>query len=213
MSILVFIIFIAFAAASSDAGSPKRYPKVKSAIIKYKVSGMNEGTEVVYFDNWGRQEAKYTNTTMNMMGMTNKTNTLTIMTDSGKWIYSIDLDKNTGTKTKNPMYDDFAGKSEKELEKFAENMLGVLGAKKTGTEKVAGKTCDVWESQMANTKTCVWNGITLKTETGLGQMSINMVATEVKEGVSIPKDKFEVPSNVKIREVDLSKMLGGWKPE
>ena len=66
---------------------------------------------------------------------------------------------------------------------------------------------------MANTKTYVWNGITLKSEAGLGQMSMNMVATEIKEGASIPKDKFEIPSNVKIQEVDLSKMLGGWKPE
>ncbi|MBT3878961.1 MAG: hypothetical protein HON76_18455 [Candidatus Scalindua sp.] len=213
MGVLVLILLLAFTVDKTDAGSPKRYPKVKSGIIKYKISGMNEGTEVVYFDNWGGDEAKYTNTTMSMMGITKKTNSLTIITDSGQWIYNIDLDKKTGTKMKNPMYDQFAGKSEKELENFAEEMLGAMGAKKTGTEEVAGKICDVWESQMVKTKTCVWNGITLKAEAGLGKMSVNTVATEVIDGASIPKDKFEVPSNVTLQEVDLSKMRGGWKPK
>ena len=32
----------------------RRYPELKSAIIKYKVSGMNNGTEIVYIDDWGR---------------------------------------------------------------------------------------------------------------------------------------------------------------
>ncbi len=83
MSLFVLILLLAFTVDKAAAGSPKRYPKVKSGIIKYKVSGMNEGTEVVYFDNWGGQEAKYTKTTMSMMGITKKTNSLTIITESG----------------------------------------------------------------------------------------------------------------------------------
>lgn len=213
MSFVVFIVCIRFAAYVTYADGPKRYPKVKSGIIKYNVTGMNEGTEVVYFDNWGEREARYSNTSINMMGVIRKNNTLTIMTDNGKWIYNIDLDKKTGTKMKNPTFDKLAGKSEKELEDLTEKMLGKMGAKKTGTEKVAGKTCDVWESQSVKTKTCIWNDITLKSEAGIGKMSMNLVATEVKEGVSIPDEKFQIPSDVKIQELDMSTVRGGWKPE
>lgn len=40
--------------------SSRRYPELKSAIIKYKVSGMNNGTETVYIDDWEdvRQDTK-----------------------------------------------------------------------------------------------------------------------------------------------------------
>jgi len=46
----------------------KRYPDLESAIIKYKVSGMNNGTETVYIGDWGRRDAIYKEFTTKMMG-------------------------------------------------------------------------------------------------------------------------------------------------
>ncbi len=60
--ILFFSLVIICANVESDTNTPKRYPKSKSGIIKYEISGATiMGTEVVYYDDWGRSEAKYTN--------------------------------------------------------------------------------------------------------------------------------------------------------
>lgn len=213
LCVFLFIMSIAFAVTDSVADGPKRYPEVKSGIIKYNIAGMHKGTEVVYFDDWGNVEAKYIHITFKMMGVTKETNSLTLITDGGKWIYNIDLHKRTGTKMKNPMFDKFAEKADEEMTNFGEEVLKEIGAVKTGTEEVAGKICDVWESSKVNMKTSIWKGIALKTETGSGKMKMSTVATEVQDGVPVPKEKLEVPSDVRILTVDTSKMRGGPKPD
>ena len=56
------------------------------------------GTEVVYYDDWGRREAKYTNTTMDLGGVTVNRSTLTLLEDNGRWISNVDLNERTGNK-------------------------------------------------------------------------------------------------------------------
>ncbi len=89
--ILFFLLVISYANADSVRSSTKRYPNSKSGIIKYKISGTITGTEIHYYEDWGRREAIYTKTTMKLRGATVDRNTLTLLEDNGLWINNVDL--------------------------------------------------------------------------------------------------------------------------
>ena len=180
-----------------DAGY-RRY-QIESGMVEYAVSGAQQGTESLYFDKWGMREAKYTRTEISIAGVTQKTNQLTLM--DGEWIYNIDLDKKTGTKIKNPIFDIIAARSDsKDFGELGLQMLKDMGAEKTGSEEVAGKPCDIWEAKSLGSKSWVWNSIALKTEVNLAGIRATTVATKVDDGASIPEDKFTLPSDATITE-------------
>lgn len=198
--------------ATETSGYPKRY-LVESGIVEYEMSGMQKGTETIYFDRWGWREAKQTNSEISVAGITRKENKFTIM--DGEWIYNIDLDRRTGTKTKNPMLEQFiaaAKNKDKSLTELGEEMLRSMGGQKIGTEAVAGKDCDVWETKKLGSKSWVWKGVTLKSQLSMGGMQVNSSATRVDENAIIPADKITIPSDVKITEgPDVKRVLEGMK--
>jgi len=190
----------------------KRY-KIKSGIVKYKVSGTMTGTETMYFDEWGHKEAKFSKTEMKIFGMVQKSNKLTIL--DGKNVFDIDLDKRTATKTENSMYASFENKTDKEMDDFGEDLMTKMGGKKVGTETVFGKNCEIWEIATLGSKIWVWKNLLIKSETNMLGMKINMMVTELKVNVSVPSGKFQVPSGIEIKTQDMqnvpfdpSKMFG-----
>ena len=218
LSVLSFLLFFAAACGNStestsgtsseerkDAGY-RRY-QIESGIVEYAISGSQTGTETLYFDKWGMREAKYTNTEISAMGITQKTNQMTLM--DGDWIYNVDLDKRTGTKMKNPLFEMIADKSgTKDFGEMGLQMLKEMGGEKTGSEEIAGKLCDVWESKDLGSKSWIWNSLTLKTEVNMAGIAITILATKVDEGASIPEDKFTLPSDVTITEApDMGEMM------
>ncbi len=128
--ILFFLLVISYADADSDKSATRRYPKSKSGIIKYNISGTIAGTEVVYYEDWGRREAIYTKTTMDLRGVTVDRNTLTLLEDNGQWINNIDLNARTGLRMKNPQYKEYVGKSRVELENTKRKSLKDAGARR-----------------------------------------------------------------------------------
>jgi len=179
-----------------DAGY-KRY-RTKSAMVEYELSGARKGTETLYFDQWGMREAKHTSAETSFSGFSRKENSLTVM--DGEWIYAIDLDRKTGTKTKNPLLKEITDKhGTKDLGEIGERIMKQTG-EKTGTGDVAGKLCDIWEVKNLGTKTWVWNGVPLKVQTKMAGLEMTTTATRVKEGATIPEDKFAVPAGVRITE-------------
>lgn len=181
---------------NADSSYDKRY-KIKSAMVEYALSGSQTGTETLYFDDWGKREARYTQTQISMMGFTQKTNRLGLL--EGDWMTNIDLDKKTGTKMKNPMMDAASARYNKDLAAAGEDMLKKMGGKKIGTETIAGKLCDVWEVADLGSKTWVWKGVPLKTQARMMGMEITTVATKVQEG-GVPQDKFKVPAGITLTE-------------
>lgn len=178
----------------------KRYG-VKKACIEYEISGSQIGTEILYFEEWGMREAKYTKTELKIAGITQKTNTATFL--DGSWIYTIDLDKNTGTKMENPMLKQLEGK---DLTEVGEQMMKSMGGKKIGSELFLGKMCDIWEIKNLGTKAWIWKGITLKTKTNM--MGMKMSNTAIKIQDDFPKKKLEIPAGVNFSErEDPLKML------
>lgn len=194
----------------STNGYPKRY-LVESGIIEYEITGPQTGTETVYFDKWGWREAKYTNTSLSIAGITRKENKLSLM--DGDWIYHIDLERRTGTKIKNTMLPQFveaARRKDQSMTELGEKMLADMGGKKIGAEQVAGKSCDVWEIKNLGSKSWVWQGVTLRTQVNMGGLQITSAARSFVDNTAVPTDKFAIPGDVKITESqDVKRVLEG----
>jgi len=221
----------------SELANPyiKRYP-FDSVVIRY--SGKTEyghagtkkksyeGNEVLYIE--GDKLAK----TVSMIipssdGETKQIERLQIITPDD--VYFIDLVENSGKKIENsykfvkPKYEKL---SKEEKKAFHERMdvrgivsldLSGLG-KKTGTDVVLGKQCDIYEFGEKPTeesfmnavqagmeppyyrKTWIWRDakIPLKMVTEQFLSQSELTATSIEENVDIPEQRFEAPEGVKV---------------
>lgn len=179
----------------------KRYG-IKSAIVEYTITGSQSGTKTLYFDNWGMRQAEHTNSFLEIGNFSKSINILNIVKDDANYI--IDLERNTGTKTKNPVKKLVAElQNQKSFGEFGEQILLKAGAMKIGQEEFLDKDCDIYEIKNTGTKMWIWKWIPLKTITKLGGVEINSVAKKIEVNVNVPEEKFTPPENVTITEVDL----------
>ncbi len=179
----------------------RRYPELKSAIIKYNVSGMNTGTEIVYIDDWGRREAIYKKFTTKMMGIDIERNFMILITENGKWVYNVDLNSRTAIRMNEAGFKALQGN-------FGSNMDVAIGAMKVGTEEILGKVCDVWKKGYPYSMAWMWKGVALKKDHEVAAMGVLTEATDIQENVSIPEDKIVIPSDVKVKVLNPRALSG-----
>ncbi len=176
----------------------KRYG-IEFCTVTYELVGMLKGTETITFDRYGLREAKLTKTTMSAGTITVTTNTLTIM--DGEFTYAIDLDKKTGTKTTNTMTSSLAQQyGEKNMEAIGDEMMKRMGGKKTGSETIAGKTCDRWDVAQLKSTSLVWKGIPLKTEVTLTGTKSGTTAVKVDDKTGVTDKMFQIPEGTKMQD-------------
>lgn len=179
----------------------KRYG-VKSAIVEYTITGSQSGAKTLYFEDWGMKQAEYTNSILQIAGFSKNINLLNIIKDDSNYI--IDMNRKTGTKTKNPVKKLITElQNQKSFGEFGEQILLKSGAMKIGREEFLNKECDIYEISNAGTKIWIWKWIPLKTITRTGGIEINSVAKKIEVNISIPSDKFDLPTDVTITEVNL----------
>lgn len=179
----------------------KRYG-IKSAIVEYTITGSQSGTKILYFDNWGMRQAEYTNSVLEIGNFSKSINILNIIKDDANYI--IDLERNTGTKTKNPIKKLIAElQNQKSFGEFGEQILLKSGAMKVGQEEFLNRDCDIYEIKNTGTKMWIWEWIPLKTITKLGGIEINSVAKKIEVNINVPEEKLTPPDNATITEVDL----------
>ena len=189
----------------------KRYG-VKSGVIEYEISGSQEGTKTIYFDDWGMRQAEYTRSVLSVGGFTKSLNLVNII--DGEYQYMINIDQKSGTKTRNPILKEIESlKFEKGFNEFGEQMLLKMGAEKIGSDNFLGKDCNIYEMKKTGTKLWVWNWITLKSETKSHGIDITTVAKKIDIDVSIPSSKFNVPEKVVLNEVDLDNIENEMRKE
>ena len=70
----------------------KRYG-IKSGVIEYLITGSQEGTKTLYFDNWGMRQAEYTRSVLSFGGFTKSLNLVSII--DGEYQYMINIDQNS----------------------------------------------------------------------------------------------------------------------
>ena len=196
LAILSFTIFLGIHSVSLAANVDNMKPyEIEEGRIDYKLSGINNGTETLHFKNWGLKSSTRTKTTINIMGMTQKTDQLTI-TD-GLWIYNVNMATNTATKMQNPMFKSLVKRKDKTLKQTGEDMMKAMGGKIVGKDTVLGKTCDWWEIPQLMIKTCVWKGLPLKSKGGLKGMEVVHTAVNIQLD-DIPDSQVSLPANVTV---------------
>jgi hypothetical protein len=176
--------------AATETATLKGKYAIKSGIVEYKTQmmGMNM-KQTLTFDDYGAKEA--TDVEMDMMGV--KMHTVTITKDG--FIYTLDLEKKTGTK--------ISGKSpDIDFENLSEEMVKDMNLKKEGTEEYLGKTCEKMSIDYTKMKMkgtfLVYKGIALKSDTDMGTMKVKLTGEKFEENPSIPASKFEIPADIKI---------------
>lgn len=181
----------------------KRYG-IESGMVEYEHSGSQKGKEILYFVDWGLKEARYTDTEMTVMGISNKTSTVSMI--DGDWVYHYDRISKKGTKMKNVLLEGLTDAQKKDVAEVGMEMMKKMGAKKTGTEEVAGKTCDVWEATSMGTKIWIWENIVMKTTIKMAGVEYTTLAVKVEENADVEgkilfpdgvdRETFEDMSNV-----------------
>jgi hypothetical protein len=174
----------------AQSSSDKKY-QIESGIIIYKMDMMGmESKSTVYFKDYGKIEASYTETEM----MGEKTVIQTLQKDN--FYYTFTPGKNTGTKFSMNGQDavDEAG-----MHKMSEADVLKGGGKKVGTEKILGKECNIYQltENGVETKVWIWNNMFLKTVASQNGMAMKLEAVEIKETANFPSGTFEIPKNIK----------------
>jgi hypothetical protein len=189
----------------------KRYG-VKSGIIEYELSGSQEGTKTLYFDDWGMRQAEYTRSVLTVNKFSKPLNIINII--DGEYQYMINADQNSGTKTRNPIIKAIQDlKDQKGFNEFGEQMLLKMGAEKVGNENFLGKDCDIYAIGNTGTKLWVWQWITLKSETKSGGLDISLTAKKIDVDASVPSSKFNLPEKVILNEVDVDNIENEMREE
>jgi hypothetical protein len=169
---------------------------LQSGKVEYQVTGAEQGTETLAWDNWGGRMAISTKATM---GTVAQDRTTLVTLDK---VISLDNAAKTGTAMANPMKDVMmAGSSSDEM---TSKMMSQMGATKQGTDTVLGKTCDKYVS--ATSSTCVWQGIALKTEMTVNGATTTKVATKIEENASVDPSAFDIPAGMTVQ--DMSSSMG-----
>jgi hypothetical protein len=176
---------------------------MESGKIDYTISGSGNimgvttktaGKKRVIFDKFGArsltEENRIQKTVIGEKSNVDKSHNLDYL--DGAMLYSVDLEQKRITRMKNPalmMMNAMGG--ENSAMEMGEMMLKQMGGKKTGTDKVLGYTCDVWEAM--GTKQCIYKGIPLKVESDVMGIKNTEVATKAEFDISLSDDDFKLP--------------------
>lgn len=175
--------------AQKNPNGVKRYG-VEKAVVLYKLTGAQTGAEELYFDNWGMHEAKYTTAKYTSPQGREITAQQLQLLDEG-FLYGVDLIQQTVRKAADKTESLSAQYDTTDLYTKVDDILAARKGKKTGTDTIAGKECDVWELQ--GITQCMWKGIPLRISINTGSQQVMSEATEVTVGEKIPAEKFIIP--------------------
>jgi hypothetical protein len=207
MKILYVVLFLYLSTLSTSAvaNPPKLHP-VKEVCVDYQHSGqMMNGTSTRCHRQFAHEQYEIQDMKMGIGGFTQvqKQHTITI----GDTIYAINTQTNTGTKTKNPMYDSLSkALKNSSPENMADTFTKSMGFQPTGeSKKVLDLKCNVYQSPQMGTVCHTKDGLMLE-QNFMGN-TVRAVKISFDEG---DNKNYELYKKVKIIEgPDLSKGLQG----
>lgn len=203
---------------AEDASPWEKKLPFKSATIHYALSGMEEGEEILYIRDYGKERATYHEAVSTMKGLTSKSSTIELQTPD--FIYSYDLQEREGVKTSNPqkyMIEEYARLTSAEKKKVTENAqkMGTAYAEamadgmggggmavkiQHNAAEILGYSCDKVEVMGGVTYLLHDSDICLKSEMNVLGMKMEMVATSVQEE-KVDDKFFQHPEGI-IAEMD-----------
>ena len=197
-----FAIIAILAAFCMGAQAQEKLYTVKSGIITMEMDMMGQSiVQEIYFDDYGAKKA----TVMNFGGQKSRN----IVVDGA----TVMVNDDEKTAMKMPMMGqqetvNFSNLDEKTIKKYK--------VKELGKETVAGKECTKYEvtvfmmGQPQKQTVWVYKGITLKSASSSDFGDMVQTATKIQENVEIPASMFVLPAGVKVQEMDMGMMGGGW---
>jgi len=177
---------------TASKSSKIQYP-FKSGIVKYESEAMGRKTNMtLYFKDYGKVECSVSKIDMGGQSMTMRS----LIKDG--YLYSIADAQKNGTKMK---VDDSYSTYIIDPELF-EKKLSEINGEKLGTEKVLGRTCQIYSMNEngAESKMWVWKNMMLKMSAKQNGLSMTMEAKSIEETDKFPKGVFNVPSTYTITE-------------
>ena len=168
----------------------------------------------LYFDDYGRREARETVTDSNMMGM--KSHEKKVDITDGDFMISYEAEKIVNGKDETSKV---ATKTDiRSLKEMAMQMGAAIGEqmkkdfdyREEGTEVIAGVTGTKYsislnrENKDQRVYGVLYKKIALKTQMG----AITVKAAKIEENVAVPATIFEVPAGYTTKEVNLEKEMG-----
>jgi len=209
VTIFTFSLMVLSFATSSQAADQKMHP-LKNYSVNYELSGNTTGSKQQYSQDYGRTICWIEKSETSIMGNSQKKNVkvITYVKDGDQWIITIELDNNTGTKMKNPMYKAIAGGMKgKTPKEFSESVMKQMGGKVVGEKTVNGEKCTEW-TLMGGASTCITEDqIVVESKADMAGISMSEVAIEVKRNDPGPKGICSV-RDATITEIDLGQMMG-----
>ncbi len=159
---------------ANDA-TPRLHPTEK-ACISYETSGqMMNGTTTRCHRDYAYEQYEIQNTEIGFAGITQQQDQHTITI--GEWIYAINLQTNTGTKTANPMYDGLVSALDgSSPEEMSATFMSAMGMTATGeTRVVADTNCNVYTSAQMGSVCMTDGGLMLEQEfMGTTQIAVSV---------------------------------------
>lgn len=176
-------------------GDPDKIFGIEKGMIEYKIVTMGmPSTITMYWDNFGKKS--FTKNTMEMMGV----KTTSLMLNDGEFVYTWDATTKEGTKVKVVKSDNL------NYNNMTKDVMDKYHISKEASQEIKGKMCDVYKMEVegAKSKTWVWKGIVIKSETTSMNITITTEMTKMEEDASAPEGSFEVPAGIKFKEVSAS---------
>ncbi|MGD1847146.1 MAG: hypothetical protein ACFB10_17285 [Salibacteraceae bacterium] len=167
-------------------GAPPRIDEdrrfdVSSGTITYTLSGVDLGTETLYFKDFGVYEAHH-------FQMANEVRPqIEIMTPD--WIYH----SNPLGKAPNSVWESANMEGPLHLGWLSRSTLISGGMRLVGYEELLGHSCKVWEEPGSGTKTWTWRYLVLRSEIPVKGGKRIKVATSVEVGTKVDDKWFQIP--------------------
>lgn len=200
-------LFSCTIAGAEELPWTKKLP-FENATIYYTISGLEQGEEILYIRNYGKEQATYSDSVTKIMGMAVEEKRVEFMDED--YVYSYDLQAKEGTKSVNPQkymakaYDKLTQEEQKLVLKNAEDMgtaftNGMGGSVQQKAIEILGYECDKIDI-MGGGATYVMHGtgIPLKVEINMMGMKLVTLATSVDTGTIDPKH-FVHPTGIEAR--------------
>lgn len=198
------LIITALLSFCIGAGAQEKIYEVKSGKVTMEMEMMGQAmVQDIYFDDYGAKQV----TASNFQGQK-----MRILVIDGSNVMVNDADK---TAVRMPAMGPGAENRINWLN-LDEKTIKKNKIKEAGEEVVAGKTCKKYEykvmmmGQPISATAWVYKGITLKTSTKTDFGDMGQTATKIEEDIKVDPAMFTIPEGVKIQDMDMSMMGGGF---
>ncbi|MGE0268711.1 MAG: hypothetical protein AB7S78_09700 [Candidatus Omnitrophota bacterium] len=200
--IIIAVLPLMVLSTVTAQASTKRYD-IKSGYIKYE---SNNGTEELFWDSYGEKEARYTDHSVTVFGMTQASRNVDYI--DGEWSYHYDPATNIATRyNQAELMQRMTGNKSQQPKDFSEEMIKSFGGVKIGSENVLNKNTDIYHlKNFGDFKVWVYKGVPLKSEVNMMGMSFTSKAVEFKENTRVDLAKLTLPAGAQIVEGDVEDM-------